>query len=78
LRFAATRLTFRQINEQIGLDNIETIDSHWSFLSKSDLPTKRYLEMSDELVKAPVGISAAQRAMYYCGKLVLLDIQGKV
>ncbi|KIW18220.1 hypothetical protein PV08_02508 [Exophiala spinifera] len=63
-----------KINPQVGLNNLILIDSHWGFLSKTDLPTHRYMKGDKELWSAPLGCSAAQRSMYYCAYLPDKDI----
>ncbi|KAI8651119.1 FAD-binding-3 domain-containing protein [Fusarium keratoplasticum] len=56
----------RQINKQLGLDNIRPLKTHTNLVLKTDLPTSRYLKMTPELHQTPVLTFADNKSMYFC------------
>ncbi|KAK6216532.1 FAD/NAD(P)-binding domain-containing protein [Colletotrichum tabaci] len=53
------------INKQLGLNNIRLLDSHWSFLSKGDLPYERMMQMPARLRKGPIIVFHNDVTLYY-------------
>ncbi|KAK5688094.1 hypothetical protein LTS10_000072 [Elasticomyces elasticus] len=66
---SASRLIISQINKQIGLDNISKVDSHISFIAKSDLPTARFLSMAPDLHEKPLMTFAENKVLYFAAYL---------
>ncbi|KAK3109790.1 hypothetical protein LTR53_016569 [Teratosphaeriaceae sp. CCFEE 6253] len=58
-----------KVNKQIGLNNLQKVDSHICFIAKSDLPTKRFLAMSPDLHEKPLMTFAENKALYFAAYL---------
>lgn len=56
-----------KVNRQIGLQNIFAIEGHTSMVAKNDLPTKRYLQLSQRLQKRQILAFADSLSLYFSG-----------
>ena len=66
--FFNTLTVSAQINVQLGLNNLSTITSHLSMVTKADLPTSKYLKMSRRLREIPVLAFAENKTLFFCGQ----------
>ncbi|KAF2823874.1 FAD/NAD(P)-binding domain-containing protein [Ophiobolus disseminans] len=54
-----------RVNKQSGLNNITRIESHWSFVSKGNLPYERMMQLPAKLRQSPMVVSTKHTSMYY-------------
>ena len=59
--------SYSRINQQIGLDNIRPIERHVALAAKCELPTERFLKMSQELSGGPVMTWADEMSFFFGG-----------
>ncbi|KAJ7355623.1 hypothetical protein DFH08DRAFT_922644 [Mycena albidolilacea] len=52
-----------RLNKQLGLNNIQTLQSHAIFLTKCELPVSTYKKLSPELLGSPIGTSAQNASL---------------
>ncbi|KAK3112404.1 hypothetical protein LTR53_011351 [Teratosphaeriaceae sp. CCFEE 6253] len=69
LQYDARYDRYDVVNKQIGLNNIQKVDSHMCFIAKSDLPTKRFLAMSPDLHEKPLMTFAENKVLYFAAYL---------
>jgi hypothetical protein len=53
------------VNKQLGLNNIQLLNSHWAFLSKGSLPYDRMMELPARLRAGPIIASSKDVVLYY-------------
>ena len=64
------------MNSQVGLNNLVSIKSHWSFLLKGKLPYERMAELPAKLQQGPLVVFADGMSLFYACMLLSKVISG--
>lgn len=54
-----------KVNDNVGLRNLVTLDTHWSFLGKGSLPYYRIQKLPDQLQKGPILVFSEKASFFY-------------
>lgn len=54
-----------EVNEEVGLQNLATIKTHWSFLAKGSLTMEQVFELPHQLRRGPILVFAKGATLYY-------------
>lgn len=54
---------------QLGLNNINQVKTHISFISKNELPTTKFMKMDPSVRGKPVMSFADKKGIFFCGKI---------
>lgn len=54
-----------KVNREVGLQNLITIKTHWSFLAKGRLTMEQVYELPDQLRRGPILVFAKGATLYY-------------